>query len=183
MAVFKYIDIPAAAGIVNFILLTAALSSCNAGIYSTGRMVHSLSERGEAPAALQALSSRHVPLPAIAFSALVMGLGVFVNWLSPERAFAYITSVSAIGIIFVWASILASHLVYRRQVAAGRLPASDYRLPGAPVTTVLALVFLAVVVALLSFTAHGRMAIMVGVVWLALVVLGYVVHRAEGPTH
>ncbi len=183
VAVFKYIDIPAAAGIVNFILLTAALSSCNAGIYSTGRMVHSLSERGEAPAALQALSSRHVPLPAIAFSALVMGLGVFVNWLSPERAFAYITSVSAIGIIFVWASILASHLVYRRQVAAGRLPASDYRLPGAPVTTVLALVFLAVVVALLSFTAHGRMAIMVGVVWLALVVLGYVVHRAEGPTH
>ncbi|BCQ07003.1 putative amino acid permease [Mycobacterium heckeshornense] len=183
VAVFKYIDIPAAAGIVNFILLTAALASCNAGIYSTGRMVHSLSERGEAPAALQALSSRHVPLPAIAFSALVMGLGVFVNWLSPERAFAYITSVSAIGIIFVWASILASHLVYRRQVAAGRLPASDYRLPGAPVTTVLALVFLAVVVALLSFTAHGRMAIMVGVVWLALVVLGYVVHRAEGPTH
>ncbi|BCO33952.1 putative amino acid permease [Mycobacterium heckeshornense] len=79
VAVFKYIDIPAAAGIVNFILLTAALSSCNAGIYSTGRMVHSLSERGEAPAALQALSSRHVPLPAIAFSALVMGLGVFVQ--------------------------------------------------------------------------------------------------------
>ncbi|EID12286.1 putative amino acid permease [Mycobacterium xenopi RIVM700367] len=183
VAVFNYVNIPAAAGIVNFILLTAALSSCNAGIYSTGRMVHSLSERREAPAAMQALSSRHVPLLAISFSALVMGLGVFVNWLSPDKAFAYITSVSAIGIIFVWASILASHMVYRRRAAAGKLPASDYRLPGAPVTTAVALAFLALVVVLLFFSAHGRMAILVGVIWLALVSIGYVAQRAQTPAH
>ncbi|BBY05983.1 amino acid permease [Mycobacterium noviomagense] len=179
VAVFQYINIPAAAGIVNFILLTAALSSCNAGIYSTGRMVRSLSQRGEAPAHLQALSARHVPLVATTFSVLVMSLGVFVNWLSPDKAFAYITSVSTIGIIFVWASILLSHLVYRRRVAARILPASHYRLPGAPATTALALAFLALVVVLLFFTAHGRTAIVVGVIWFGLVAIGYVVHRAE----
>jgi AAT family amino acid transporter len=179
VAVFHYINIPAAAGLVNFILLTAALSSCNAGIYSTGRMVHSLSERGEAPAGMQALSSRHVPLVAISFSALAMGAGVFVNWLSPDKAFAYITSMSTIGIIFVWASILVSHMVYRRRVTAAVLPASDYRLPGAPVTTVLALAFLALVVVLLFFTAHGRSAVLVGVIWFVFVVIGFFVQRVE----
>jgi AAT family amino acid transporter len=183
VAVFHYVNIPAAAGIVNFILLTAALSSCNAGIYSTGRMVHSLSERGEAPAAMRALSSRRVPLLAISSSVLVMGIGVFVNWLSPDKAFAYITSVSAVGIIFVWASILTSHLVYRRKVAAAKLPACDYRLPGAPVTTGLALAFLALVVILLLFTAHGRMAVLVGVIWLTLVAIGYFVQRAQTSAH
>lgn len=50
VAVFEYLNIPQAANIVNFILLTAALSSCNSGIYSTGRMVRSLAQRGDAPA-------------------------------------------------------------------------------------------------------------------------------------
>jgi L-asparagine transporter-like permease len=116
---------------------------------------------------------------ATTFSVLVMSLGVFVNWLSPDKAFAYITSVSCIGIIVVWTSILLSHLVYRRRVAAGKLPPSGYRLPGAPATTVLALGFLALVVVLVFFTAHGRTAIVVGVIWFGLVAVGYVVHRAE----
>ncbi len=179
VAVFEYLDIPAAASIVNFILLTAALSSCNSGIYSTGRMVRSLSERGDAPRALQALSRRHVPLRAIALSAAVMVVGVIVNLVSPKEAFAYITSVSTIGIIFVWGSILVAHLVYRRRVADGLLPASDYRLPWAPYTNVAALGFFALVVVLLFFTADGRTAIAVGVAWFALISGAYLVRRAR----
>lgn len=179
VAVFRYLNIPAAAGIVNFILLTAALSSCNSGIYSTGRMVRSLSQRGDAPVGLQSLSNRKVPMLAICFSALTMGIGVLVNYLSPDKAFAYITSVSTIGIIFVWGSILLSHMVYRKRVAAGLLPASDYRLPGAPYTSVAALAFLALVVVLLFFTDDGRTAIAVGVVWFVIVVLGFFVHRGD----
>lgn len=181
VAVFQYLNIPAAAGIVNFILLTAALSSCNSGIYSTGRMVRSLAQRGDAPGGLQALSSRHVPMLAICLSALAMGIGVLVNYVSPDKAFAYVTSVSTIGIIFVWGSILVSHMVYRKRVGAGLLPASDYRLPGAPYTTVLALAFLALVVVLLFFTEDGRTAILVGVVWFFIVVLGFFIHRGERP--
>jgi L-asparagine transporter-like permease len=182
VAVFQYLNIPAAAGIVNFILLTAALSSCNSGIYSTGRMVRSLAQRGDAPAGLQSLSNRHVPMLAICFSVLTMGVGVLVNYLSPDKAFAYITSVSTIGIIFVWGSILVSHLIYRRRVAEGVLPASDYRLPGAPVTNVLALGFLALVVVLLFFTDDGRTAILVGAIWFVIVTLGYFVHRGDRAT-
>ncbi|TSE00788.1 amino acid permease [Skermania sp. ID1734] len=165
--VFGYIGIPAAAGIVNFILLTAALSSCNSGIYSTGRMLRSLSQRGDGPPAMASLSSRSVPWVGISISAAAMVIGVLVNVVSPDKAFAYITSVSTIGIIFVWGSIMVCHAVYRRRVRAGDLPASDYRLPGAPYTTALTLAFLALVVVLLFFSDDGRVAVVVGVVWFA----------------
>ncbi|MGQ4615329.1 amino acid permease [Nocardia sp. R7R-8] len=180
VAVFELIGIPGAAGIVNFVLLTAALSSCNSGIYSTGRMLRTLSLRGEAPARLSALSPNAVPYVGITVSAAAMVIGVIVNIVSPDKAFAYITSVSTIGIIFVWGVILVCHLVYRAKVARGELPASDYRLPAAPYTTVLALAFLGVVVVLLLFTDSGRTALVVGVVWAVLVSAGYFALRALG---
>ncbi|MEV0247753.1 amino acid permease [Nocardia sp. NPDC050712] len=171
--VFQQIGIPGAAGLINFVLLTAALSSCNSGIYSTGRMLRTLSLHGEAPGALNKLSSRAVPYVGISASAAVMVIGVVVNVISPDKAFAYITSVSTIGIIFVWGMILVCHLVYRGRVKRGLLPASDYRLPGAPVTTWLALAFLALVVVLLFLTESGRTALVVGAGWAVLVGLGY----------
>ncbi|WP_330181393.1 amino acid permease [Nocardia sp. NBC_01503] len=171
--VFEQIGIPGAAAIINFVLLTAALSSCNSGIYSTGRMLRSLAQRDEAPAGLGTLSSRSVPATGIAVSAAVMVIGVGVNYFSPEKAFGYVTSVSTMGIIFVWGIILVCHLIYRARVKAGLLPGSDYRLPGAPFTSVLALAFLALVVVLLFFTESGRTALVVGVVWGILVCAAY----------
>ncbi|MGV9680721.1 amino acid permease [Nocardia sp. NPDC003482] len=171
--VFAQIGIPGAAGLINFVLLTAALSSCNSGIYSTGRMLRSLALRQEAPAALGGLSRRQVPYAGIVVSAAAMVIGVIVNVISPDKAFGYITSVSTMGIIFVWGVILVCHLMYRAKVRRGELPAADYRLPGAPVTPVLALAFLGLVVVLLFFSADGRTALVVGLVWALLVCAGY----------
>ncbi|MGW5571088.1 amino acid permease [Nocardia thailandica] len=175
--VFSQIGIPGAAGLINFVLLTAALSSCNSGIYSTGRMLRSLSLRDEAPAALAGLNRRQVPYAGIVVSAAMMVIGVVVNVVSPDKAFNYITSVSTMGIIFVWGVILVCHFAYRAKVRRGELPASDYRLPGAPVTSVLALALLGLVVVLLFFTDSGRTALIVGAVWAALVCGGYVLQN------
>ncbi|KZM73200.1 amino acid permease [Nocardia terpenica] len=171
--VFQQIGIPGAAGIINFVLLTAALSSCNSGIYSNGRMLRALALRSEAPAALGALSRRQVPWAGITVSAALMVIGVIVNVISPDKAFNYITSVSTIGIIFVWGIILVCHMVYRARVRRGELPAADYRLPGAPVTTALALGLLGLVVVLLFWTDTGRTALVAGAVWAVLVCAGY----------
>ncbi|WP_353108005.1 amino acid permease [Gordonia sp. (in: high G+C Gram-positive bacteria)] len=183
VAVFQYIGIPGAAGIVNFILLTAALSSCNSGIYSTGRMVRSLAQRGDAPTGLQKLSSRQVPLAGIVLSAVVMALGVVVNVIDPEHAFAYITAVSTVGIIVVWATIIICQMMFRRKVAAGLLPESDYKVPFAPYSTWGTLVFLALVVVLLFFDEDGRIALLVGAVWFSLVGIGYAVWSRTGTAH
>ncbi len=175
VAVFQYIGVPGAAGLVNFILLTAALSSCNSGIYSTGRMLRSLAQRGDAPRRLDHLSGRQVPVGGIVLSAGMMLLGVGVNVLDPEHAFAYITSVSTVGIVAVWATILACQMVYRRRADRGLLPAAEYRVPGAPYTTLAALAFLMMVLVLLFFSSDGRIALGVGAVWFAGVIVGYLV--------
>ncbi|MGW6422891.1 amino acid permease [Nocardia sp. NPDC055053] len=181
--VFEQIGIPAAAGIINFVLLTAALSSCNSGIYSTGRMLRSLALRDEAPAGFAVLSKQSVPFTGICASAGAMVIGVVVNVISPDKAFAYITSVSTVGIIVVWGVILVCHLKYRAKVRAGELPASDYRLPGAPVTNWAALGFLGLVVVLLLWTDGGRTALVVGAVWAALVCAGYYAFGRRGLAH
>lgn len=173
VSVFSYIGIPGAAGLVNFILLTAALSSCNSGIYSTGRMLRSLAQRGDAPRVMERLSGRKVPIAGIVLSAAVMAIGVVVNVIDPAHAFTYITSVSTVGIIVVWGTILVCHMVYRRRVARGLLPASDYRVPWAPVTTTVSLAFLVLVFVLLFFDKDGRVALMVGAAWFVLVGIGY----------
>ncbi len=181
VSVFSYIGIPGAAGIVNFILLTAALSSCNSGIYSTGRMLRSLAHTGDAPRQLTRLSNRKVPAVGITLSAAVMAIGVVVNVIDPAHAFAYITAVSTVGIIVIWSTILLCQMAYRRKVARGELPRSDYRVPGAPITTWLALAFLALVFVLLFFDRDGRIALIVGAVWFAAVGVGYMVwNRTAG---
>ncbi|WP_372408927.1 amino acid permease [Streptomyces luteireticuli] len=178
VAAFAKIGIPAAAGIVNFIVLTSALSSCNAGgLYSTARMLRTASVNGHAPAALARLTPRGVPAAALCVSAVTMGLGVLLNALDPEHAFAYITSVSTGGAIMVWSVILVTHMRYRKAVAAGAAEASSYRMPGAPYTNVVALAFFALVTVLIAWSADTRVALYVMGVWVVLLVLGWAVLR------
>ncbi|WP_249374870.1 amino acid permease [Streptomyces sp. I05A-00742] len=174
VAAFAKIGIPAAAGIVNFIVLTSALSSCNAGgLYSTARMLRTASVNGHAPKALSRLTGRGVPAAALWVSAVAMGIGVLINALDPEHAFAYITSVSTGGAILVWSIILITHMRYRRAVAAGAAEASPYRLPGAPYTNLLALAFFALVTVLIAWSSDTRVALYVMGVWVVLLVLGW----------
>jgi AAT family amino acid transporter len=154
-------------------VLTAALSSCNSGIYSTGRMLRGLAVNGEAPAAVKKLSGRRLPLAALTLSTAVMGIGVVVNIVSPDKAFTYITSVGTCAGLWTWTMILAAHLRYRGKVRAGLLPATDFRMPGAPVTNWIAIAALALVVVFIAMDADTRMALYVWAVWFALLSAGY----------
>ncbi|WP_078593543.1 amino acid permease [Streptomyces sp. NRRL S-920] len=180
VAAFAKIGIPAAAGIVNFVVLTSALSSCNAGgLYATARMLRTAALNGHAPRGLARLSEQGVPRAALAVSSAVMALGVGVNALDPEHAFLYITSVSTGGAILVWSIILVTHMRYRRAVNEGRVAASPYRMPGAPYTNWLALACFAFVTVLISWNSDTRLALYVMGVWVMLLVVGYAVLRAR----
>ncbi|GAA4618875.1 amino acid permease [Saccharopolyspora hordei] len=174
---FTLIGIPAAAGVVNFVVTTAALSSCNSGIYSTGRMIRTLALDGQAPRAVARLSGRAVPARAIAVTFCVMLIGVVLNYFVPEQAFTYITSASTVGAIFTWAMILIAHLGYRRKVARGDLPAGTFRMPFAPWSNYVVLAFLALVVVLLAFDEETRIALYITPVLVVAVVVGYLASR------
>ncbi|MFB4308331.1 amino acid permease [Actinomadura sp. GTD37] len=171
---FDKIGIPGGADIVNFVVLTAALSSCNAGgLYSTSRMLRTAGVNGDGPKVLGRLNGRGVPVLTVVISALVMGVGVVINALVPDKAFEYITSVSTGGALLVWTVILVSHMVYRRRATAGVLPKSPYRMPWAPYTSWLVLAFFAFVTVTIAWEADTRIALYAMAAWGALIVLGW----------
>ena len=171
--VFEKMRIPAAASIITVVVITAAASSCNSGIFSTGRMLYSLAQRGQAPAVLARLSAQRIPSAGINVSAAVMLIGVVLNYEVPEKAFAWITSISTIGTLWTWGIIVISHRNYRKAVAAGRVRASKFRMPGAPYTNWLVVAFLIGVTAMLSRDEDTRIALYVAPFWFGLLGLGY----------
>ena len=177
--VFEKMHLPAAASIITLVVLTAATSSCNSGIFSTGRMLYSLAQRGHAPRSLAKLSSNHVPANGITISAAVMLVGVGLNYLVPEKAFIWITSISTVGTLWTWGIIMVSHLNYRRAVAEGRIKGSTFRMPGAPVANWLVLAFLLGVTAMLWRGEDTRVALYVAPVWFGLLGIGYAWRKSQ----
>lgn len=178
---FAKIGIPAGAGIVNFVVLTAALSSCNSGMYSTGRMLRNLADSGEAPTVFGRLSSTKTPALGITVSVAFMGIGVVLNYVVPEKAFSYVTSVAVGAGIWTWLMILVSHVLYRRAVEAGRLPASSFPAPGGSVGSWIAIVFLLFVTGLIMKDSESRISLYVLAVWAVALGVGWVVLKARNP--
>ncbi|MFF7953053.1 amino acid permease [Streptomyces griseorubiginosus] len=178
---FAKIGIPAGAGIVNFVVLTAALSSCNSGMYSTGRMLRNLADSGEAPTVFGRLSSTKTPALGITVSVAFMGIGVLLNYVVPEKAFSYVTSVAVGAGIWTWLMILVSHVLYRRAVEAGRLPASSFPAPGGSVGSWIAIVFLLFVTGLIMKDSESRISLYVLAVWAVALGIGWVVLKSRNP--
>jgi len=179
--VFEKLRVPAAAGLINLVVITAASSSCNSGLFSTGRMLWSLAQRGHGPRPFARLSPRHVPAAGIHASAAVMLLGVALNYMVPERVFIWVTSVALVGTFWTWGIILVSHLNYRRAVLAGRVSAAPFRMPGAPFANWAVLAFLVAVSALLWRDPDNRVALYVAPVWFGLLTIGYLASKSRAP--
>jgi amino acid transporter, AAT family len=171
--VFEKLGVPAAASVINIVVITAAASSCNSGLFSTGRMLYSLAGRGQGPRAFGSLSRRNVPAAGIHVSAAVMLVGVFLNYMVPKHVFIWVTSVSLIGTLWTWGIIMVAHLGYRRAVGEGRVAAASYRMPGAPSVNWLVIAFLLFVTAMLALQPDTRVALYVAPAWFGLLALGY----------
>ena len=171
---FVLAGLPAAAGIINFVVLTSAMSSANSGVFSTSRMLYGLAMDGDAPGKFGALSRRAVPSNGLIFSCMCLTGGALVIYLVPNMldAFTLITTVSALLFMFVWSIILLSYLAYRKQ----RDPlhqASKYKMPGGTVMCRVCLAFFAFILALLALEADTRMALYLVPVWFAVLGLAY----------
>ncbi|KAB2972968.1 amino acid permease [Streptomyces sp. SS1-1] len=178
---FGKIGIPLAAGIVNFVVLTAALSSCNSGMYSTGRMLRGLAANNEAPKAFARLNARKTPAIGITVSVALMGIGVILNYVVPEKAFTYVTSVATAAGIWTWMMILVSHIRYRRAVDAGRLRASSFPAPGGALFSWVALLFLILVTCMIAYDKDARVCLYVAAGWAVALGVGWSVLKSRNP--
>ncbi len=172
--VFEKLQVPAAASLITAVVITAAASSCNSGLFSTGRMLWALAQRGQGPRAFARLNAQQVPAAGIHASAAVMLLGVALNYLVPKEVFTYVTSIALIGTLWTWGIILVSHANYRRAVSAGRVAAAPFRMPGAPFANWVVLAFLVAVTGLLWLDNETRVALFVAPFWFALLGIAYV---------
>ena len=170
---FEKIGIPKAAGIINFVVLTAALSSCNSGIFSTGRMLFNLAEQKQAPARLKKVNKSGVPSTAVILSAAALLIGVILNYLVPEKVFTWVTSISTFGAIWTWAMILLSQLKHRKRMSKEEVAKLKFRAPFWPFGSYIALAFLAMVVVLMGLYPDTRIALVVGPIWLIFLIAMY----------
>ncbi|NTF33038.1 amino acid permease [Rhizobium skierniewicense] len=147
---FGSIGIEGADIIMNLVVLTAVLSSLNAGLYSTGRILHSMAVSGSAPAALARMNKAGVPYGGIAVTAVVTVIGVILNAIIPSEAFEIALNLSALGIICAWGVIVLCQLKLWHLSRRGEMSRPDFRMFGAPYTGILTLVFLLGVLVLMA---------------------------------
>ncbi|KXF86542.1 amino acid transporter [Rhodococcus ruber Chol-4] len=118
VAVIDSYGIPAAATIMDVIVLTSVLSCLNSGLYTASRMIFSLSRRGDAPPSLARIGRSGVPRNAVLVSTVVGFLTVGLNYLYPETVFLFLVNSSGAIALFVWLVIAASQLRMRRSLEA-----------------------------------------------------------------
>lgn len=166
--VYRQLGIPGAADLMNFVVITAALSSMNSGLYTSSRMLYSLGKSGFGPAFLTRVNPRtNVPTYAVLASTLFLYVGVLVYYLSPRRAFLYITGISAFGFLLTWLVISLSHVYYRPKILAENPERLKFRMPGYPWASWAAVALLAAVLVTLWFIPEQRIGIYSGAGLLA----------------
>lgn len=171
---FVLAGLPAAAAIINFVVLTSAASSANSGVFSTSRMLFGLAVEGDAPRKFMHLSKQAVPSNGLIFSCICLLAGALVIYLVPNlmEAFTLITTVSATLFMFVWTMILLSYLAYRKK-SDHLHRASNYKMPGGKVMVWVCLGFFVFILALLALENDTRQALYMVPVWFAVLGLAY----------
>jgi D-serine/D-alanine/glycine transporter len=175
---FVLAGIPAAASLINFVVLTSATSSANSGIFSTSRMLYGLAQEQHAPSAFARLSRAAVPSRGLLFSCFCLLLGALLVYLTPNviTAFTLVTTLAAVLFMFVWSLILVAYIVYRRQ-RPHLHEASRYKMPGGVAMCWACLAFFAFVVVLLTLQADTREALLASPFWFVLLALSYAWRR------
>ncbi len=167
--VFKTVGIPAAASLMNFVVLTAALSSMNTNLYLCSRMLFSLARGGYAPGFLGRLSPAGSPVAAIVASSAGMALALVAELVSPKTAYLQMLGAAFFGGLFVWMMILVTHLRFRRRFT-GKLA---FRAPFYPWASAAGIAALAAITISTWWVPGMKITLLAGLPWLAFISLCY----------
>jgi amino acid transporter, AAT family len=175
--VFASFGLGHAATVMNFVIMSAALSSMNTNLYLCTRMMFSLARSGDAPASLGQVNVRGVPLRAVALSSCGVLVAAMTAYVS-NKAYNYLFGIALFGAILTWLTILATHLQFRRKYPAEKRAMLSSRAPFSPYLQWLAFALLiAVLITMGLDTEFWNIAIIVGVPWVAVVSLAYLLLR------
>jgi L-asparagine transporter-like permease len=169
--VMEALRVPAAGGVMNFVILIAALSAMNSQLYISTRMMFSLSRAGQAPRTLGRLTSKGIPFNALLVSTSGIAVAAILSVVSPGGAFLMMVGVSVFGAMFTWMMIFVTHFYFRRARTRAGNPPTRFRMWGFPVTTLLGAALMAALLITTAFTDAFRMTLVFGLPYLALLAL------------
>jgi L-asparagine transporter-like permease len=173
VSVLKTIGIPGSASLMNFVVLTAALTAANSSIYLVSRTLFSLARAGMIPKPLGAVNQRGVPLNALAIAAIGLLLAVVIQKRLQSSAYIWFIGVALFGALFCWLMIFVTHVAFRRAWVGSGSPPLAYRSRFGEAGSILGtIVMLAILVS--TWWAPGlRVTLEASLPWLGLVALAY----------
>jgi amino acid transporter, AAT family len=174
---FSAAHVPFAPAIMNFVVLTAALSSVNTDLYLSTRMLFSLGREGYGPAWMGNVSRNGVPHRALLASTAGMIAAILLDVFAPKNAFLMLYGIAIAGMLFVWLVILQSHLRFRKVLPRERLLSLPMRLRAHPILTWAGIVLL-VAIAITTFFVDGlQWSVPAFCVFLGLITVLYLRNR------
>ncbi len=154
----------------NIVVLSAAISVYNSGIYSNGRMLYGLAEQGNAPKLFLKLNRSHAPYIAILFSSLCTLTAVIINFLVPDGAFMRIMSLATAAATITWGLIVIVQYRFRKAHKESEL---SYKAPFYPISNIISLLFLGMLLMVMTQMESMRWAAYVIPLWIGILYIGY----------
>ncbi|ULT58771.1 amino acid permease [Neobacillus drentensis] len=172
--IFTKMNIPAAASIMNLVVISAVLSAVNSSIFANTRTFYNLALQKNAPAILGKVNRKNIPFAGVILVFASMLFGVLMNFLMPEKVFSLFASVTVFGLICNWSAILISHLKFRKiKIKNNEVDKLTYKMPFYPYSNYFGLFFMAVVIVCMGFLPDERMSLVVSAVWVVIVFIAY----------
>ncbi|MEB6339984.1 amino acid permease [Mammaliicoccus sciuri] len=178
VATFAKVGITIAAGLINFVVITAAMSGCNSGIFSSSRMVYTLAQKGQMPRIFTKVMKTGVPFFAVLAISIGIFVGVILNIVLPlvidgsENIFVYVYSASILPGMVPWFMILFSHIQFRRN-HSDEIKDHPFKMPFAPYSNYLTLGFFILVLIGMLFNSETRVSVIIGIVFLSVMTIVY----------
>ncbi|VTU49142.1 amino acid permease [Latilactobacillus sakei] len=177
---FAKIGITAAASIINFVVITAALSGANSGIYSASRMTFTLANNGQLPKRFLKLNRHGVPFYAVGAISLGILIGVILNAILPlvypkaGNIFVLVYSSSVLPGMVPWFVILISQIAFRKQHAE-KMAIHPFKMPWSPYSNYITLAMLCLTLVFMFINPETRISLIVGLIFLVLMIVIYFV--------
>lgn len=175
VTVFRLAGLPAASHVMNFVVLSAALSAANASLYVDSRMLFSLARGGYAPAAFGRLNAAGAPMNALLLSSFGIVLALVMEKWAPRGAFLYLIGAALFGVLIPWLVSLLAHVSFRRRLSTAEVRALPLRSPGGILLSIIGAIGLSAVMVVAWWWQHAT--VIAGVVYVIVLSGGYLLAR------
>lgn len=171
--IFSTLGVNWAAGLLNLVVITAALSAINADLFGAGRVLTGLAKENLAPKIMGKVAGNGVPIMTTVIMIIVLILGVVLNVILPERVFEIVASLATFATVYVWLMILLAQVASRRQMSAQEVTDLKFPVPFYPFGQYFAIIFIAFTFGIMVWYDNYHLALSVGVGFLMVMTILY----------